>query len=143
MEIKRYLMQRADPTGTERTVKQQVRDILKGLLPQVRNFCEKKLKDPFSTTTAKSTLETFEGLEKLLRWAEGCMYEDRKVLAINSTTELEASPVMITRRQGSYNNYNGHTSNNRDGHNRSDTTQPNYTEFEKIVLTKLDKFDAI
>lgn len=138
MEIKRYLMQRAGPDCIDRTEKQKVRDIMKGLLPQVRIFCEKKLKDPFNKE-AKKTLDGLDGLEKLLRWAESCLYEDRKVLNVTSDEEniVGSTSVNAVRRFERNNSRTDHSSGT------ANNNKANMTDFERLVLAKLEKLDLI
>lgn len=145
MEVKRYLFQRAGTECEDRTEKQQVREIMKGLLLQVRTFCEKKLKDPFNAA-AKKNMDNLEGLEKLLKWAESCLYEDKKVLALQSIQESEVGlPIMsIMRRNG--NGHNNEFEKRAYQEPRPDygtKKQTSYSDFEKQVLDKLGKLDTI
>lgn len=150
MEVKRYLFQRGGPDCKDMSDKQQVRLIMKGLLPQVKTFCEKKLKDPFNSE-AKKNMDSLEGLEKLLKWAESCLYEDKKVLALQSIQESEVgSPVLsVMRRNGNTNTNNGYDRNQNERkqydtrNTNSGKSQNGYSDFEKLVLEKLNKLDVI
>lgn len=129
MEVKRYLYGRASPEGNDRTEKQQAREIMKGLLPQVRLFCERKLKDLFNAA-AKSTLDTLDGVKKLLN----CMYEDRKVLAINDHRANESAlPVTVVKR------YDG---NSRQQDSRRQAPSNSLSEFEKLVISKFESIEC-
>ncbi|KAI9328817.1 hypothetical protein BD770DRAFT_449744 [Pilaira anomala] len=119
-EVKRYLFQRSGQDTQERSVKQQVRDITKGLLPEVTKFCDLKLKDPFDTRI-KQTMESFDSVAKLLKWAENCLFDEKKALVSQHatiTTSKEVVPVHnVTRRPNTNNNnnyrsnYSGHADN--------------------------------
>jgi hypothetical protein len=69
LESKRNLLFRADPKDEQRTESQKVREIIRGLRPEVQRLCISKTKDPFSPE-AKNSLKTLKGLERLFRWAD-------------------------------------------------------------------------
>lgn len=147
MEIKSYMWTRAGPELEDKTPKQRVRDIMKGLLPPVKSFCETKLKDPFFPD-AKRTLDTLDGLEKLLQWAEAYLYEDKKVLSSEvARTSEEVSMVNNVGRNHSSTtrNYEDRTGprENSSYHNNRGSQQQQYTEFERQVLSHLGKLDTI
>lgn len=148
LEIKRYLFQRSGQDVNERSVKQQVRDVMKGLLPEVFKFCEQKIKDPFDTR-AKQTLESFDTVAKLLKWAENCLCDEKKTvindnspnLAVAVTSKELVSVNNVTRRP-----HNGNPKNNYHGQQTDNVGRKNINgvpDFEQIVLSKLNKLDKI
>lgn len=150
MESKRYLLQRAGATCGDRTEKQSVRDVLKSLLPQVRNFCQKKIKDPSDPDAKKKFLDTLEGLERLLECTEQCLYEDRKVLAIAQQqlangTAAPAPVTMVTTDHAQDNNAavtNLNSNKNRE-HQDDRQVAKKVTDFERQVLNKLDALSIL
>lgn len=142
LEAKRYHFQRAGPECGERSIKQKVREIMKGLTPEVARFCPQKLKDPFNHA-ARTTFHTLEGIEKLLKWAEHCLYGDRKT-AHGSHDEVETSgaPMVLKRDGGSKEKSVNHVSVNQGTRNDSSIIKVN-SEFERAVLNKLNKLDII
>ncbi|KAI8347871.1 hypothetical protein BD560DRAFT_427714 [Blakeslea trispora] len=113
-----------------------------GLLPHVRKFCEKTPKDPFNATSS-NTLNTFEGLEKLIRWAESCLYEDRKLIATENVVDEEPAQVMAVRRTEGSEYDRGRTKEIGSRSNNNGATHMALSEFEKQVLSKLSKLDSI
>lgn len=104
LEYKRYLFRRAGEECSERTEKQQVRDIMKGLVPKVFKFCNHKVKDPFHQE-ARKALVTLDGVEKLLQSAEKCLFEERRVSFGPETNKsasplIEAAAVSVISRRG-------------------------------------------
>lgn len=121
---------------------------MKGLLPEVLKFCELKIKDPFDTRI-KQTMESFDSVAKLLKWAENCLFDEKNNLINaklhnlpNIVSSQEVVPVNnVTRRFNNNNNqrqsnYHGQTDNVTRGNNVS-------SDFEQIVLSKLNKLDKI
>lgn len=143
METKRDLFQRAGTECGERSKKQQVRDIMKGLVPQVAKVCDQKLKDPF-TQAARTTTVTVEGVEKLLKWAEQCLYEDRKVSCSSISYDNGVNNVStVPRRVQFQNTADGATYQRDETSTLNHKKTNNLTEFEQRVLNNLDKLDLI
>lgn len=143
LEAKRDLFQRAGPECGERSKKQQVRDIMKGLVPQVAKFCDQKLKDPFNQA-ARTTAVTVEGVEKLLKWAEQCLYEDRKVSCSSVGHDDGINNVSTAPRRVQFKNTaDGPTYQRHETSTLNHKKINNLTEFEQRVLNKLDKLDLI
>lgn len=154
LEAKRYLLQRAGSEADDRTEKRQVRDILQGLQPTTQRFCEQKIKDPLLTEAQKAKMATIEGIESVLKWAEACLLEIKKepTLPVPITQAQELVLVNnVTRKQHKeHNQYQGgRTQDSRMGNTNFKENDGNLhsgkklTEFERLVLDKLNKLDQI
>lgn len=72
MNIKRVLLRKLNPLQVaDRTESQTAKEIRKGLLLEVSNFCKYMEKNPYNNLD-KIKVNSFEGLDILLRWAEQC-----------------------------------------------------------------------
>lgn len=88
MNVKRALLRKLDPQEIkDKTEKQVVREIRKGVLPEVRKFCDYTEKNPFNNLD-KSKIHTFEGLEILLWWVEQCQNNIGSLSGIDTGMEL-------------------------------------------------------
>jgi hypothetical protein len=128
LHMKRALLRRADPDNKERSIKQAAREIIKGLLPKFRNFCNYKIKDPYNKEVQREVY-TFEGLEKLFAFAGDILCDEVKAPTLGQ--KEVAVNAMVKAKSVQQNK--GDTREN---------TEP-LTRFEKMVLNRLDKLDKI
>lgn len=151
MNIKRALLRKLDPAEVEdRNEKHTVKAIRKGLLPEVRKFCEYMEKNPYNNLD-KTKLNTFEGLEILLRWAEQCQSNIGKVTGGLIVQEVMKLPephhvnAILKRSSNSQGTYGSRV--NDGSYSRGDTAamedKPNQLDLILKKLEKLDKLDKI
>lgn len=151
MNIKRALLRKLDPKEIkERSEKQNVKEIRKGLLPELRKFCEYTEKNPYNNSD-KSKTHTYEGLETLLRWAEQCQNNISKgdgnmvikeVMRLPEPQQVNA----ILRRPNNNNNVGTQGSRTNDGaqgNSRGYTENFGNGDQLELILKKLQKLDKL
>lgn len=142
MNVKRALLRKLDPQEIkEKTEKQVVREIRKGLLPEVRKFCDYTEKNPFNNLD-KSKIHTYEGLEILLRWAEQCQNNIGTLTGVDTGVGMiKAEPQQVNailRRNTPTTTKRGNGSEGNTKENNSSIDQSNQLELIMKKLTKLD-----
>ncbi|KAI8340962.1 hypothetical protein BD560DRAFT_428098 [Blakeslea trispora] len=146
LEHKRYLFQRTGDYQVDVKDKQQIREVIKGLRPEVAKFCEMKTKDPFNTE-AKKAMDSFEGLTKLLMWAETCLYKKKTMGVMFPEGETRAIVQVnnVTRKPNGHNTRHQHKTQGNEGqiYQRNNGYQSKNSDFESLVLSKLDKLEDI
>ncbi|KAI8327682.1 hypothetical protein BD560DRAFT_442042 [Blakeslea trispora] len=96
LETKCYLLQKANLSKEEKPVKQQIRDILNGLVPQVYQFCDHAIKDPYRKDIKESP-KTIDGLETIFAWAEECLYTIYNTISYKSDHVASVAQPQVVR----------------------------------------------
>ncbi|KAG2211909.1 hypothetical protein INT47_004596 [Mucor saturninus] len=128
-EDRRALLRKLDPielVGLKE--KKTVKEIRKGLLPEVKKFCDYIKKNPYNNLD-KTKVNTFEGLEALLRWAE--QYHNNTEMATGPNQEVNA----ILKRNNS--------GNEGTRAPRSYTDKEEKSNQWDLILKKLEKLDKL
>ncbi|KAI7893623.1 uncharacterized protein EV154DRAFT_477476 [Mucor mucedo] len=138
MNIKRALLRKLDPVElASRTEKQTVKEIRKGLLPEVKKFCDYMEKNPYNNLD-KTKVNTFEGLESLLRWAEQCHNNTGMVTGltkeVNKVQEPQQVNAILKRNNGDYGGSRAP---------RGYTEKVDNSNQWEIILKKLEKLDKL